>query len=129
LSYNLTQTLTEGIQTDSKMTLVQKLFGSAGRHEPKLSISCAILASEQTDGIMQGCFSFEPEMAPFGSRIYTHVLGIFTIISQDRSTLKIFLKLPGYSFVSQKDTSSVLDVFECYFTFGTGISGIPFWFK
>jgi len=108
---------------------VQKLFGSAGRVENKLRINCAILASERTDGIMQGCFSFEPEMAPFTSGIYTHVLGVYTIVYQDRSKLKLFLKLPGYSFVSQKDTCNVSDVFECFFTFGSGISGIPFWFK
>jgi len=94
-----------------------------------LVVECIVLVASDQQGVMQGCITFDPTRVALGSRYYSGLLGNLEVAAEKGTRLKVFVKVPGYEFVSFKDTSVVSDKLEHFFEFGENVSCIPFWLK
>jgi len=92
-------------------------------------IECVVLVASDQQGVMQGCITFDSNRIALGSGYYTGLLGNVEICTGKGSKLIAFLKIPGFEFISAKDTSIATDKLEHFFEFGENVSCIPFWLK
>jgi len=92
-------------------------------------VECFVLVASDQQGVIQGCITFDPTRVALGSRYYTGLLGNLEISAEKGTKLKAFLKVPGFEFISTKDTNIVGDKLEHFFEFGENVSCIPFWLK
>jgi len=92
-------------------------------------VECFVLVASDQQGVMQGCITFDPTRIALGSRYYSGLLGSLEIFAEKGTKLKAFLKVPGFDFISIKDTSVMSNKLEHFFEFGENVSCIPFWLK
>jgi len=95
----------------------------------QIFVECIVLVASDQQGVMQGCITFDLNRVALGSRYYTGLLGSLEFSAEKGARLKAFLKIPGFEFISFKDTSVVSEKLEHFFEFGENVSCIPFWLK
>jgi len=90
---------------------------------------CVLVVASDHQGVMQGCVTFDSDRVALGSRFYTGLLGNVEVSAEKGTRMKVFLKIPGYEFISAKDTSVAREELEYFFEFGENVCCIPFWVK